>query len=248
MKKTLYDYKEAIKELPLKNKYRKEDLLIDKFLIDKEKNIEIYYAPHNEYLNPKARVFIIGITPGFQQMSTAIATARKELEVSDNIEEIQYKCKVAARFSGSLRKNIIKMLDDIKLNEAVRVKSCSQLFDESDSLLHTVSLIPYPVFINKENYTGHTPKLIKSKFLMGYVYNNFIDEFNNLNNKENILLIPLGKAVEEVLLKLKDEGILSENQILIGFPHPSGANVNRLIQFEENKKKMIEFIEWKKFQ
>ena len=38
MKKTLYDYKEAIKELPLKNKYRKEDLLIDKFLIDKEKN------------------------------------------------------------------------------------------------------------------------------------------------------------------------------------------------------------------
>ncbi|EKY28342.1 hypothetical protein HMPREF0216_00864 [Clostridium celatum DSM 1785] len=83
---------------------------------------------------------------------------------------------------------------------------------------------------------------------MGYVYNNFIDEFNNLNNKENILLIPLGKAVEEVLLKLKDEGILSENQILIGFPHPSGANVNRLIQFEENKKKMIEFIEWKKFQ
>ena len=31
MKKTLYDYKEAIKELPLKSKYTKEDLLIDKF-------------------------------------------------------------------------------------------------------------------------------------------------------------------------------------------------------------------------
>ena len=40
-------------------------------------------------------------------MSTAIATARKELEVSDNIEDIQYKCKVTGRFSGSLRKNII---------------------------------------------------------------------------------------------------------------------------------------------
>ena len=140
MKKTLYDYKEAIKELPLKNKYRKEDLLIDKFLIDKEKNIEIYYAPHNEYLNPKARVFIIGITPGFQQMSTAIATARKELEVSDNIEEIQYKCKVAGRFSGSLRKNIISMLDGIELNNIFNLQSCSQLFDEDDYLLHTISL------------------------------------------------------------------------------------------------------------
>ena len=248
MNKTLIYYKDFIKELPLKSKYTKDELLIDKFLIDKENNIEIYYAPHNEYLNKNAKIFIVGITPGFQQMNKAIVTAREELEKNKSINEIQYKCKVEARFSGSLRKNIIKMLDDIKLNEAVRVKSCSQLFDESDSLLHTVSLIPYPVFINKENYTGHTPKLIKSKFLMGYVYNNFIDEFNNLNNKENILLIPLGKAVEEVLLKLKDEGILSENQILIGFPHPSGANVKRLIQFEENKKKMIEFMEWKKFQ
>lgn len=242
MKKTLYDYKEAIKELPLKNKYRKEDLLIDKFLIDKEKNIEIYYAPHNEYLNPKARVFIIGITPGFQQMSTAIATARKELEVSDNIEEIQYKCKVAGRFSGSLRKNIISMLDGIELNNIFNLQSCSQLFDEDDYLLHTISLIPYSVFVNKENYSGHTPKLMKSDFLMKYVYENFISEFKNLNNPENILLIPLGKAVEEVLIKLREDGVIKENQILVGFPHPSGANVNRLVQFEKNKDNMIKFI------
>ena len=242
MKKTLYDYKEAIKELPLKNKYRKEDLLIDKFLIDKEKNIEIYYAPHNEYLNPKARVFIIGITPGFQQMSTAIATARKELEVSDNIEEIQYKCKVAARFSGSLRKNIISMLDGIELNNIFNLQSCSQLFDEDDYLLHTISLIPYPVFVKRENYTGHTPKLIKSQFLMKYIYNNFINEFKKLEKSEEILLIPLGKAVEEVLINLKENGLIKEEQILMGFPHPSGANVNRVIQFENNKDNMIKFI------
>ena len=98
MKKTLYDYEEAIKKLPLKDKYTKEELLIDDFLVDKEGNIEIYYAPHNEYINPKAKVFIIGITPGFNQMSTAIATARKELELSNNIKEIQYKCKVDRAF------------------------------------------------------------------------------------------------------------------------------------------------------
>ena len=242
MKKTLYDYKEAIKELPLKNKYRKEDLLIDKFLIDKEKNIEIYYAPHNEYLNPKARVFIIGITPGFQQMSTAIATARKELEVNDDIQEIQYKCKVAGRFSGSLRKNIISMLDGIELNKSLDLQSCSELFEDKDYLLHTISLIPYPVFVKGENYTGHTPKLIKSQFLMKYIYNNFINEFKKLEKSEEILLIPLGKAVEEVLINLKENGLIKEEQILMGFPHPSGANVNRVIQFENNKDNMIKFI------
>ena len=166
MKKTLYDYAEIIKKLPLKDKYTKEELLIEDLLIDKEKNIEIYYAPHNEYINPKAKVLIVGITPGFIQMSTAIAAARKELENNTDIEEIQYKCKVAGRFSGSLRKNIISMLDEIKLNEVFNLDSCSELFAEKDYLMHTVSLIPYPVFVKKQNYTGHTPKLLKSDFLM----------------------------------------------------------------------------------
>lgn len=242
MKKTLYDYKEVIKKLPIKDKYTKEELLIEEFLVDKKDNIEIYYAPHNEYLNPKAKIFIIGITPGFQQMSTAISTARKELEVSNDIEAIKYKCKVAGRFSGSLRKNIISMLDEINLNEVLEIKSCKELFDEKDYLLHTVSLVPYSVFINKQNYSGHTPKLIKSEFLMKYVYENIIEEIRKLENFDNIMLIPLGRAVEEVLFKLSDENIINENQILKNFPHPSGANVNRLVQLQENKEEMINFI------
>lgn len=245
MKKTLYDYKEAIKKLPLKDKYTKEELLKDDFLVDKENNIEIYYAPHNEYLNYKAKIFIIGITPGFQQMSTAISTARKGLEAGEDIESIQYKCKVAGRFSGSLRKNIISMLDGIELNEVLNIKSCSELFSDKDYLLHTVSLIPYPVFVKKQNYTGHTPKLIKSEFLMKYIYENFINELKQLENYNEIILIPLGRAVEEVLLKLANEEVINENQILKNFPHPSGANVNRLVQFEENKLQMINFIKSK---
>lgn len=239
MKKTLYEYEEVIKTLPIKDKYVKDELLTDDFLIEREGNIEIYYAPHNEYLNSKAKVFIIGITPGFQQMSTAISTARKELELGTDIEEIQYKCKVAGRFSGGLRKNIISMLDDIKLNDALNINSCSLLFEDRDYLLHTVSLIPYPVFVKKQNYSGHTPKLLKSEFLMKYVYDNFIKELKDIENFKDILIIPLGKAVEEVLYKLSEEGIINTSQILKGFPHPSGANVNRLAQLEENKEDLI---------
>lgn len=239
MRKTLYDYKEVIKRLPIKDKYEKNELLIDDLLIEESGNIEIYYAPHNEYLNSKAKIFIIGITPGFQQMSTAISTARKELELETDIEEIQYKCKVAGRFSGSLRKNIISMLDEIKLNEALNINSCATLFEEKNYLLHTVSLVPYPVFVKTQNYSGHTPKLLKSEFLMKYVQDNFIEELNKIENFKEILLIPLGKAVEEILCKLSEEGIILEKQILKGFPHPSGANVNRVIQLEENKENLI---------
>lgn len=242
MKKTLHEYEEVIKQLPIKDKYEKNELLIDDLLIEKSGNIEIYYAPHNDYLNSKAKIFIVGITPGFQQMSTAISTARKELELETNIEEIQYKYKVAGRFSGSLRKNIISMLDYIKLNEALSINSCTDLFEDKDYLLHTVSLVPYPVFVKKQNYSGHTPKLLKSEFLMKYVYDNFIKELNNIENLKDILIIPLGRAVEDALYKLSEEGIICEKQILKGFPHPSGANVNRVIQLEENRENLIKQI------
>lgn len=246
MKYTLYDFKEIIQSLPLQDRYSKEELLIPELLIEKKDTIEIYYAPHNEYINPKAKVFIIGITPGFQQMSTAITAARKGLELGEEIEIIQYQCKAAGRFSGPLRKNIISMLDDIGLNTVLKINSCSDLFAKKDYLLHTVSLIPYSVFVNKKNYSGHTPNLIKNEFLMNYVYENFIKEYGSLENKEQVLLIPLGKAVEEVLARLEAEGRIGKHQILKGFPHPSGANVNRLTQFNENNLDMIKYInEWK---
>lgn len=131
------------------------------------------------------------------------------------------------------------MLDQIELNKVIGINSCFQLFDDKDYLLHTISLIPYPVFVKGKNYTGHTPKLIKSDFLMKYVNESFIEEFNKL---ENVFVIPLGSAVEEVLNTFIDNGILNEKQVLKGFPHPSGANVNRVVQLENNKEYLKEKI------
>lgn len=239
MKYTLNEYIDKIKSLPIKSKYTKEEILTENFLIDKDGNLEIYYAPHNEYINQNAKVFIIGITPGFQQMSTALATARYGIEKDKSLEEIQYECKVAGRFSGSLRKNIISMLDEIKLNETLGILSCDELFKDKDYLLHTTSLIPYSVFSKGNNYTGHSPKLIKSDFLMKYVYENISYNIENLNE---VLIIPLGKAVEEVLDNLVNKNIIKESQILRGFPHPSGANGHRLVQLSENKENMIRII------
>lgn len=242
MKKTLYDYKEQILKLPIKDRYSKEELLVPDFLIEKEGNVEVYYAPHNEYYNPDASVFIIGITPGFQQMSTAMVTARKQLELDLPIHEIQYACKVAGRFSGVIRKNIIDMLDQLKLYEYLGIESTQALFEQEDHFLYTVSLIPYSVFVQRKNYSGHTPKILSSDCLRRYVYENFVEEYKTLNSKEQVLLIPLGRAVEDVLLELAKEGVVKENQILKGFPHPSGANVNRVSQFREKKESMQEFL------
>ncbi len=234
--KTIHEYQNIINCLPTKTKYTKEDLLIPELLVDKKGSLEIYYAPHNEYINSKAKIFIVGITPGFEQMNISIVTAKNGLNQHLDMFTIQQQCKWIARFSGSLRKNLINMLDEIELNHILQINSCQLLFEPSNTLLHTTSLIPYPTFINKQNYSGHSPKLLSNKFLMPYVYSNLTRELSHLSN--DILIIPLGIAVESVLVKLVEDNLLSSLHILTGFPHPSGANRNRTKQLAENKESL----------
>lgn len=242
MKQHLEDYIEVIKQLPIKRKYMKDELLISELLVQKEGDIEIYYAPHNEHLNSKAKIFIVGITPGFEQMSTAIAEARICIEENIPLDEIKYRCKVAGRFSGSLRNNLLMLLNQLNLNNYLGINDANELFSEHDELLHTVSLIPYPIFVKGKNYTGHSPKILKTPMLLNYVTGHFVDELSKL---DDVLIIPLGKGVEEALLYLAKENMISEHQILKGFPHPSGANAHRFKQFEEHKESMMNQIkEW----
>ena len=240
MKQYLEDYVDVIRKLPLKKKYTKDELLISELLIEKQNDLEIYYAPHNEYLNPNAKLFIVGITPGFEQMNTAIAEARQCLAHGVSLDEIKYRCKVAGRFSGSLRRNLITLLNELNLNDYLGINHAEQLFNEHDELLHTISLIPYPVFVKGKNYTGHSPKLLKTPLLLKYITQHFIDELSKL---DDVFIIPLGKGVEEVLLYLADQQLIKKVQILQGFPHPSGANAHRFKQFEENKESMLQQID-----
>ena len=53
----------------------KEQLLVKELLIQEDKDMAIYYVPY-EYVNKRAKVMIIGITPGFTQMELAIRCAR----------------------------------------------------------------------------------------------------------------------------------------------------------------------------
>ena len=78
------------------------------------------------------------------------------------------------------------------------------------------------------------------QILLKYIQKYFISEINEL---QNVVIIPLGKAVEEVLTYLIDNSIINNNYtILFGFPHPSGANGHRKEFFENNKKKLIKTV------
>ena len=230
-------YYNKIKKL---TNFDKEDILNEKFELYKEDNMTIYYAPHNETINNNAKIFIVGITPGWTQTSIAYKTARNGLINNLAPELIKKECKRNSRFAGSMRKNLIEMLDELNLNNKLHLDSCSELFEDKDHLLHTTSIIPYPVFINDKNYTGFNPKIMDNEVLYSYVKKYFYKETDKL---QNALIIPLGKVVEEILQQMIKENLIKEEQCLLGFPHPSGANGYRKSQFKENKNKLLNIIE-----
>lgn len=220
--------------------FEKKDILNKTFELFSKNNMKIYYAPHNETVNHDAKVFIVGITPGWTQTSIAYKTAHGCLIKKMDYDAIKKECKKNSRFAGSMRKNLVEMLDELNLNEKLCIGSCLELFESHDELLHTTSLIPYPVFINNKNYTGSNPIILDDETLQKYLKKYFYKEVEYI---PNVLIIPLGKAVEEVLEQMISEGIIKRQQCLLGFPHPSGANGHRKQQFEQNKEKLLKIID-----
>lgn len=208
----------------------------DSFLLEKsdDQKISIYYSPV-EYINEKAIVLIVGITPGFRQMKKAYAAVRKNSGTYRD-EEILHKAKMASSYEGPMRKILIQMLDRLELPNYLPLATSAELFEKSNHLVHTTGLLPYPVFYKGKNYTGSTPSIWKTTMLKTYVLECFLKDVARLNHP---LIIPLGVNVANVLAKLSESSaLIQERRILTGFPHPSGANGHRHKQFAANKEQM----------
>lgn len=92
-------------------------------------------------------MIIAGISPGFFQMKTAYETAANSLRRGRSLEQIAADTKKAAGLSGSMRHNLITMLVLCGLPQALGILSATQLFRDLRHMLHTTSVIKYPVFV-----------------------------------------------------------------------------------------------------
>ncbi|MED5018735.1 hypothetical protein P9847_15610 [Paenibacillus chibensis] len=221
------NYKPALLRLPQDAELTKTELLTEAFRMASEGRIAMYYAPHNEWINRSAQVAIVGITPGWTQMKAAYESAVAGLAAGLPDEEICRRAKRTAGFAGPMRQHLTAMLDKLGLPERLGIRSSAELFREKALLLHTTSLLKYPVFVQERNYTGANPDMSASPLLWGQALA-FLEELREL---PDVLLIPLGRSVERVLCRMAEEGRIHEARILRGFPHPSGANGHRERQF-----------------
>ncbi len=185
-----------------------------------------YYAPFDAF-NPQARVVLVGITPGRTQAVNALAEARKQLANGASNEEALHQAKRVGAFSGAMRTNLTGLLDHIGLQRWLGVASCDELFGNASHLLQSASVLQFPVFVNGENYNG-TPDPITTPLLRELVLEHFVPMACAL---PAAVFVPLGPVPTRVLQWVVSQGYLSERRMLLGLPHPSGANAERIKYF-----------------
>ncbi len=191
--------------------------------------LEVWYTPMPfEYKQPK--LWILGITPGWAQMRIAYEQAAIALEEGLSPAEAAARPKPGVAYAGSMRNNLVAMLDDLGMHNYLAVPTMANLF--GTQWLQTGSALRYPVFTKGKNYNGHTPKPLAHPALREMLYQLLT---NDLRNTGHCLILPLGRAVEEMLDHLVAKGTLAADRLLSGFPHPSGANGHRRRQYQEHK-------------
>lgn len=196
------------------------------------RNIQIAYAPF-DHVVPSARLVIVGLTPGRQQMRNALLEAHRLLRLGASAEQTMIDAKVFASFSGPMRTNLVNMLDFIGVPQALEISSTASLWNEDAPLTHFTSALRYPVFVDGKNYSG-APSILATPVLRDQLMTWLAEEMTML---PKALYVPLGPAVSEAVEYVATQQGLPATQILSGLPHPSGANAERIAFFLGRKRR-----------
>ncbi|MBM7038221.1 hypothetical protein [Vibrio ulleungensis] len=207
--------------------------LPEALLLEKEGKLSVYYAPF-DHINERAKIVIVGITPGIQQADNALKEACIQLNNGGSSSEASLAAKNTGSFSGPIRSNLVRLLDYVGINELLDVTSTSELFGRSTKLVHYTSALRYPVLMEGKNYSG-SPSMLKTPVLRRQVEQNLIPELEAMS--DDTIYIPLGSKVEEALEYCVARGVISDENVFGGLPHPSGANAERISYFLNEKSK-----------
>jgi hypothetical protein len=194
-----------------------------------EGSLSVSYAPF-EWVNPQAKLIIVGITPGELQAANALEEAKRQLSMGASDAAAIQAAKLTGAFSGPMRKNLLAMLDKVGLPKWLGVTSAAELFEKRADLIQTSSVIQYPTFVDsKKNYNG-TPNLRRSPLLRSLVKDYFVPMAASLPEAR---ILALGDVPWKTLQWLADEGLLDRDRVLGCIPHPSAANNERIGCFLE---------------
>jgi hypothetical protein len=216
----------------------KENLLSDDYLLAHDGRYSVYYAPFYAWPTRETRLVLVGLTPGFSQVQAAAQlfcetpeTIRRDAKAYNSL------MRQHVAFRGSMRTNLCDMLDALGFPEYFGVAQSADIFRHADALVATTSALLYPVFTGAElrNFSGSGKDLAEVP-----LFRRMLEELlePRLAAAPEALIVPFGIAASSGVRYLSDMGAVSSERVLIGLPHPSGANGHRKQQFEKQQKNL----------
>ena len=195
------------------------------------KRISMVYAPF-DHLNTKAKIAIVGMTPGSFQADQAHRAAGSALREGKSLQEAGRAAKVHASFSGEpMRTNLIRMMDAVGIASFLGLGSTASLWSVNSDIVHFTSALRYPVFVDGKNWSG-SPDIVRTPRLRAWLREFTGEELGTLRD---CLIVPLGPKVGAAMDYLAEEGVIDGKWIMHGLPHPSGANQERIACFLGDK-------------
>lgn len=198
----------------------------------------IVYAPFDGAWNANAKLVLLGLTPGMTQALAANAIALDYIRAfgTVNWHDLSIWRRERVAFKGTMKLNLVRMLDAVGLPEHMDVESTAALFESTCGLAQMASALRYPVFRGARNYSGGR-SIVRAPFLRDILDRLLAQE---LASVPDALVIPFGPSVELALDYLADRGAFSTHRMIRGFPHPSGANPRRPSVFARNRNSIAE--------
>ena len=186
------------------------------------------------YVNPKAKVVVVGISPGSSQSFNSNYDKTKDEKYNNQ------HCAFIDPKRKSIQNNLIKMLDVLNINKLLDIDSCSSLWsDEHFDKVNFISILPYSVlrnaitereitndkdidrniekFISKIDYES-----IRKNELLKKNYESFIEAMKVYG--EDTLFIACGPSVYNLLINHSSK----DKSKIIPIVHPSGSNSGRV--------------------
>jgi len=166
-------------------------LLLDSDMV-RGKRIEIAYWPRGP-VNVEARIAIVGITAGRQQMRNAWVEMRRCLREGQSEADAIAAAGTVGSFSGPMRTKLVAMLDSIGVNRFLRLQSTASLWHDDVHLVQFTSVLRWPVFIDGMNYRG-TTSMLTTPLLHELLMTGFAADAATLRKA---VFVPLGSVVSE---------------------------------------------------
>jgi hypothetical protein len=223
------EFETGLRSLAKRRAITERDIITPRFLIEDDDRFAIYYAPL-DWLRPRARVVIVGITPSQNTMVLAYRTVASALTEGRSMRSALNDAKDDS-FSG-FRGQLIEWLDALGVARALGIPTTAQMWSPAGRhLLHATSSIRYPTFEKGKNYGGSGAMLTRP-LLRRYITDLLAPELDRVSDA---LVVPLGVNVDAAIRYLASRRLVDPARCLVGFPHPSGNNGTRMQKWRANR-------------